>query len=112
MAKYAEEIEKMIHVNFHGSMDNIPEETRYTILLYHQVLCHMPLFLCYDNLSLTMLVCHCRHKASASLRSEGEAREARPSGRRLAEVSGTSKVLDIDRYQISQQSPADNRRRK
>ncbi|CAG7935882.1 unnamed protein product [Penicillium salamii] len=36
MAKYAEEIEKMIHVNFHGSMDNIPEETRYTILLYHQ----------------------------------------------------------------------------
>ncbi|QKX53234.1 uncharacterized protein TRUGW13939_00310 [Talaromyces rugulosus] len=36
MARYAEEIEKMIHVNFHGSMNNVPEETRHTILLYHQ----------------------------------------------------------------------------
>ncbi|KAH8691419.1 fungal-specific transcription factor domain-containing protein [Talaromyces proteolyticus] len=36
MARYAEEIEKMIHINFHGSMDNVPEETRHTILLYHQ----------------------------------------------------------------------------
>jgi hypothetical protein len=37
MAKYAEEIENMINTNFHGSGDNVPEETRHTILLYHQV---------------------------------------------------------------------------
>lgn len=37
MAKYAEEIEKMIHVSFQGSIDNVSEETRHTILLYHQV---------------------------------------------------------------------------
>ncbi|KAJ5585102.1 fungal-specific transcription factor domain-containing protein [Penicillium hispanicum] len=36
MARYAEEIEKMIHVDFNGSMDNLPGETRHTILLYHQ----------------------------------------------------------------------------
>ncbi|RJE19496.1 hypothetical protein PHISCL_08158 [Aspergillus sclerotialis] len=35
MAKYAEEIENMINVNFHGPGDNVPEETRHTILLYH-----------------------------------------------------------------------------
>jgi hypothetical protein len=37
MARYAEEIEKMIHVSFQGSIDNVSEETRHTILLYHQV---------------------------------------------------------------------------
>ncbi|OOQ91732.1 Zn(II)2Cys6 transcription factor [Penicillium brasilianum] len=36
MARYAEEIEKMIHVSFQGSIDNVSEETRHTILLYHQ----------------------------------------------------------------------------
>ncbi|KAL5361712.1 fungal-specific transcription factor domain-containing protein [Aspergillus floccosus] len=36
MAKHAEEIEKMLHVNFQGSMDNVPQETRHIILLYHQ----------------------------------------------------------------------------
>ncbi|KAJ6002597.1 hypothetical protein N7451_005144, partial [Penicillium sp. IBT 35674x] len=36
MAKYAEEIENMISTNFHGSGDNLPEETCHTILLYHQ----------------------------------------------------------------------------
>ncbi|KAJ5814186.1 uncharacterized protein N7503_000936 [Penicillium pulvis] len=36
MAKYAEEIENMINTNFHGSGDNLPEETCHTILLYHQ----------------------------------------------------------------------------
>lgn len=43
MASHAEEIEKMIHVDFHGSMENVPQETRHIILLYHQVLEHMPL---------------------------------------------------------------------
>lgn len=37
MARYAEEIEKLIHVSFQGSIDNVSEETRHTILLYHQV---------------------------------------------------------------------------
>lgn len=37
MAKLAEEIEKMIHVDFHSSMNNVPQEARHTILLYHQV---------------------------------------------------------------------------
>jgi hypothetical protein len=37
MAKYAEEIEDMFNIKFHGSGDNVPEETRHTILLYHQV---------------------------------------------------------------------------
>ena len=36
MAKYAEEIEDMFNINFHGSGDNAPEEIRHTILLYHQ----------------------------------------------------------------------------
>lgn len=27
----------MIHVSFQGSIDNVSEETRHTILLYHQV---------------------------------------------------------------------------
>ncbi|OKO99553.1 Proline utilization trans-activator [Penicillium subrubescens] len=36
MARYAEEIEKMIHVSFQASIDNVSEETRHTILLYHQ----------------------------------------------------------------------------
>ncbi|BCS23913.1 Zn(II)2Cys6 transcription factor [Aspergillus puulaauensis] len=36
MAKYAEEIENMINVNFHGSRDNVPKEMRHTILQYHQ----------------------------------------------------------------------------
>ncbi|KAL4894954.1 fungal-specific transcription factor domain-containing protein [Aspergillus ambiguus] len=36
MAKYAEEIEQMLQVNFQGSMDNVPQETRHMILLYHQ----------------------------------------------------------------------------
>ncbi|KAF3386956.1 hypothetical protein F1880_001157 [Penicillium rolfsii] len=35
MARYAEEIEKMIHVSFQGPIDNVSEETRHTILLYH-----------------------------------------------------------------------------
>lgn len=37
MARYAEEIENMIDVSLHGSQDNLPEESRRTILLYHQV---------------------------------------------------------------------------
>lgn len=37
MAKYAEEIEDMFNINFHDSGENVPEETRHTILLYHQV---------------------------------------------------------------------------
>lgn len=37
MARYAEEIENMINVNFHGSRDNVPKEMRHTILQYHQV---------------------------------------------------------------------------
>lgn len=37
MARHAEEIEKLIHPNFHSSMDSVSQETRHTILLYHQV---------------------------------------------------------------------------
>lgn len=39
MARHADEIEKMIHVDFDGSMSSsVPQESRHTILLYHQVL--------------------------------------------------------------------------
>lgn len=37
MARHGEEIEKLILPNFHSSMDSVPQETRHTILLYHQV---------------------------------------------------------------------------
>lgn len=37
MAKYAEEIEDIFNINFHDSGINVPDETRHTILLYHQV---------------------------------------------------------------------------
>ena len=37
MARHGEEIEKLILPNFHTSMDNVPQETRHLILLYHQV---------------------------------------------------------------------------
>lgn len=40
MARHAEEIKKMVHVDFQGSMDNAPQETRHIILLYHQVIEH------------------------------------------------------------------------
>lgn len=53
MARYAEEIEKMIHVNFHGSMDNVPEETRHTILLYHQVQYRIALFTYHHSANFT-----------------------------------------------------------
>jgi hypothetical protein len=49
MARYAEEIEKMIHVSFQGSIDNVSEETRHTILLYHQV-SRAPSFTSMDHL--------------------------------------------------------------
>lgn len=38
MAKHAEEIEKMMQISFQSSMDNVPQEMRHLILLYHQVL--------------------------------------------------------------------------
>ena len=38
MARHAQKIEKMINVDFQGSMENVPQETRHIILLYHQVL--------------------------------------------------------------------------
>jgi len=52
MAKYAEEIENMINVNFHGSRDNVPKEMRHTILQYHQV-CHWPSIQCLSSPILT-----------------------------------------------------------
>ncbi|RAQ42956.1 hypothetical protein AFGD_010840 [Aspergillus flavus] len=36
MAKHAEEIEKMMQISFQSSMDNVPQEMRHLILLYHQ----------------------------------------------------------------------------
>lgn len=42
MARYAKEIEKMVHVDFQDSMNDTPQETRHIILLYHQVLRHTP----------------------------------------------------------------------
>ncbi|KAE8316587.1 fungal-specific transcription factor domain-containing protein [Aspergillus transmontanensis] len=36
MAKHAEEIEKMMQISFQSSMDNVPQEMRHIILLYHQ----------------------------------------------------------------------------
>lgn len=50
MAKYAEEIENMINVNFHGSRDNVPKEMRHTILQYHQVYPILNQFLPYRAL--------------------------------------------------------------
>lgn len=46
MARHAEKIEKMINVDFQGSMENVPQETRHIILLYHQVL-NKRHFLCF-----------------------------------------------------------------
>ncbi|KAE8378157.1 fungal-specific transcription factor domain-containing protein [Aspergillus bertholletiae] len=36
MARHAEEIERMMQISFQSSMDNVPQEMRYIILLYHQ----------------------------------------------------------------------------
>ncbi|GAB1196694.1 hypothetical protein APSETT444_005969 [Aspergillus pseudonomiae] len=36
MAKHAEEIEKMMQISFQSSMDNVPQEMRHIILLYHE----------------------------------------------------------------------------
>lgn len=72
MARHAEEIEKMIHVDFNSSIDNVPQETRHTILLYHQVLLRKSGFILYRLISF--LVCdHC-HKATTSVGPQGAAR--------------------------------------
>lgn len=80
MAKYAEEIENMINVNFHGPGDNVPEETRHTILLYHHVSTSVTLLIVHCSLSDSLyLVCYRRHKTASSISSQRKAREARPS---------------------------------
>ena len=95
----------MIHVSFQGTTETVSEETRHTILLYHQV-SRFPLFIIA---LLTFSVCDRCHQAATAVRSQGTVGKAWSSRRGLAEILGASHTFDIYRHQICRENAPHNR---